>query len=121
MNGLLHTQTLGTPLEGKWGTFGGPRAYTKYVQAEPTATQPAPAANKPTDESSGKASLKAPQRGPNAIRGAEFAKNIAAVPLKDREAAILQEITSGNLPVGSAPLLRSKSAAASHQLRTPPK
>ena len=33
MNGLLHIQTLGTPLEGKWGTFGGPRAYTKYVQA----------------------------------------------------------------------------------------
>ena len=36
MNGLLQIATLGTPQEGKWGKFGGPRAYTKYVQAEPT-------------------------------------------------------------------------------------
>ena len=35
MNGLLQIATLGTPLEGKWGTFGGPRAYTKFVQVEP--------------------------------------------------------------------------------------
>ncbi|MGD9633413.1 MAG: hypothetical protein AB7G28_17165 [Pirellulales bacterium] len=36
MNGLVQAQTLGTPQEGKWGTFGGPRAYVKYVPSEPT-------------------------------------------------------------------------------------
>ena len=34
MNGLVHIATLGTPHEEKWGTFGGPRAYTKWVQPE---------------------------------------------------------------------------------------
>jgi hypothetical protein len=42
MNGLLHATTLGTPLAGTWGTFGGPRAYTKWVQPEPTPREPAP-------------------------------------------------------------------------------
>jgi hypothetical protein len=36
MNGLIQAQTLGTPQEGKWGTFGGPRAYSEFVQPEPT-------------------------------------------------------------------------------------
>ena len=37
MNGLLEALTLGTPNEEKWGTFGGPRAYGKFVQSKPTA------------------------------------------------------------------------------------
>ncbi len=36
MNGLVHVQTLGTPQEDKWGTFGGPRAYEKWIQPDPT-------------------------------------------------------------------------------------
>ena len=42
MNGLLEGLTVGTSfgaemaLEAKWGTFGGPRSYTKWVQKEPT-------------------------------------------------------------------------------------
>lgn len=36
MNGLLEALTLGTPNEEKWGTFGGPRAYTRWVQELPT-------------------------------------------------------------------------------------
>jgi hypothetical protein len=36
MNGLLQALTLGTPQEDKWGNFGGPRAYTDYIQSAPT-------------------------------------------------------------------------------------
>jgi hypothetical protein len=39
-----------------------------------------------------------PARPSDAIGGAEFAKTIEKMPLKDREAAILHEITSGNFP-----------------------
>jgi hypothetical protein len=35
MNGLLHGLTPGTGLGEKWGRFGGPRAYTKWVQKDP--------------------------------------------------------------------------------------
>ena len=36
MNGLIHALTLGTEHAEKWGRFGGPRAYTKWVQAAPS-------------------------------------------------------------------------------------
>ena len=36
MNGLIHALTLGTQHEEQWGKFGGPRAYTECVQAEPS-------------------------------------------------------------------------------------
>jgi hypothetical protein len=35
MNGLLQGLALGTELEGKWGVFGGPRAYEKWVPQRP--------------------------------------------------------------------------------------
>ena len=31
MNGLLHALAVDTPAAGKWGVFGGPRAYQKWV------------------------------------------------------------------------------------------
>src|SRR5205823_9237815 len=37
MNGLLHGLTLGTGCDRTWGQFGGPRAYTKWVQSKPAA------------------------------------------------------------------------------------
>ncbi len=40
MNGLVQIQTLGAPQDGKWGTFGGPRVYTEFVQTEPTQSTP---------------------------------------------------------------------------------
>lgn len=107
MNGLLEAATLGTPQEGKWGTFGGPRAYTKYVQAEPTlkpqagstsangADPPARTspATLPTETDS-----QLPARPADAIGGAEIAKKISSLDLKGREAAIFNEITTGNFP-----------------------
>ncbi len=37
MNGLVQIATLGTSQEGQWGTFGGPRAYEKWIQPEPAS------------------------------------------------------------------------------------
>jgi len=94
MNGLVHVLTLGTPREEKWGTFGGPRAFTQWVQPEPTP---------PTGTVSASAPVSVPQsqsppRPTGAIGGAEFVTRIAAFPLDDREAAIEREITGGNFP-----------------------
>jgi hypothetical protein len=105
MNGLVHIATLGTPLEGKWGTFGGPRAYMKFIQREPTPASDATKAvqpGTPTNESAKKLptfkSWGLPPRPADAIGGAAFAQQVAPLSLKDREAAILREITSGNFP-----------------------
>ncbi len=102
MNGLLEVATLGTRVEGKWGTFGGPRAYTKFVQAEPTPrnapSKTAAPATKPPKQLPESPQSNLPPRPHDAIGGSEFAERIAALSLKDREAAILREITSGNFP-----------------------
>lgn len=104
MNGFLHIATLGTPQEGKWGTFGGPRAYSQFVQAEPT---PKPEVGKSEEKSlrndASPAPLKTsqwkfPPRPANAIGGKEFVQQVTALKLIDREAAIAREILGGNFP-----------------------
>jgi hypothetical protein len=52
----------------------------------------------PTKELPTSSKISAPPLPKNAIGGAEFAKRIASLELKDREAAIFREITSGNFP-----------------------
>ncbi|MCC7474712.1 MAG: hypothetical protein IT425_04910 [Pirellulales bacterium] len=108
MNGLLQIETLGTAQEGRWGTFGGPRAYTKYIQAEPSTTPTtgqgaASATAKPSAVVATKKQLesvhyKFPPRPGDAIGGAAFAKHVEAMKLPEREAAILHEISTGNFP-----------------------
>jgi hypothetical protein len=99
MNGLLQVATLGTPNEGKWGTFGGPRAYAKFVQPEPTSKPPEPASiNGATRELIPQRQPNVPARPKDAVSGTEFVKQIRITPLEGREAAILREITSGNFP-----------------------
>jgi hypothetical protein len=96
MNGLVHAQTLGTPQEGKWGTFGGPRAYEKWITPQSEPGRPGPGATP-----SPRPSLQAkelPARSANAIGGREFMQSIANSNRQDREAAILKEITAGNIP-----------------------
>jgi hypothetical protein len=87
MNGLLHALTLGTPEETKWGTFGGPRAYEKWVSAKPIAAPTAPPAG-----------AKIPPRPKDAIGGAQFSRDIAALSPADREEAIRKEFQRGNMP-----------------------
>jgi hypothetical protein len=102
MNGLVHALTLGTPNESKWGNFGGPRAYTKWVQPEPT---PQGATDSTRLISPKSASIvpvvpqpQPPPRPPGAVGGVEFVKSLEGLILDDREAAIFREITSGNFP-----------------------
>jgi hypothetical protein len=99
MNGLIHIQTLGTPNEEAWGKFGGPRAYTKWIQPEPTSSDVRPkglAASSTTPATPSRFRL--PARSASAIKGREFVKQIENLSLDEREAAILREITRGNFP-----------------------
>jgi hypothetical protein len=86
MNGLIHAQTLGTAAEGTWGQFGGPRAYEKWIQADPASDK------SPT------AATELPERPGDAIGGRELMRSIVALPRVEREAVVLQEILSGNIP-----------------------
>jgi hypothetical protein len=100
MNGLVHALTLGTKQEtghgGSWGKFGDPRAYTEWIQPEPTQRDSGPAPAKQSLPTKTQSQL--PPRPANAIGGAAFIASLAGLSLDDREAAILREITSGNFP-----------------------
>jgi hypothetical protein len=75
MNGLLHGLALGRETAA-WGTFGGPRAYTEFVQ---------PAAG-------------LPDRPADAPSGAAVFATIADLSRDDREEVLAREILRGNLP-----------------------
>jgi hypothetical protein len=118
MNGLAHAATLGTPNEEKWGTFGGPRAYSKYVQREPTidpnkvsvrasttlvkspevSTTDAAKSSETIDELPTVIQTQFPPRPDNAPTGSDFIASVSGLSLADREAAILREIANGNFP-----------------------
>jgi hypothetical protein len=90
INGLLHALTLGTPLESTWGTFGGPRAYTKWVQRDPFQETKSVAELSPT--------LNLPPRPADAPTGSQFLRQIDSLSREDRESTVLKQITSGNIP-----------------------
>ena len=96
MNGLLHGLTLSTDLAGRWGDFGGPRAYTNRVQSEPFVDPAARPLPLPPDLPV--VGLSLPARPSDAATGAAFRDRIAALPLAGREAAVAAEFTSGNIP-----------------------
>lgn len=85
MNGYLHAMTWDTPEETSWGKFGGPRAYTRWIEGGAASTFAPPAIPQP--------SASAPRLG-----GKAFMESIAALPEREREAAILKELGSGNIP-----------------------
>jgi hypothetical protein len=90
-NGLLEAMTLGTALEKQWGgEFWGERAYADLIA--PVAAKPQAA----TQASSRPHGI--PPRPPTAIGGRFFLETISDLPPKAREAAIVQEITRGNIP-----------------------
>lgn len=76
MNGVLDSLTVGRADRPDWGTFGGPRAYTKWVQ---------PAAG-------------IPPRPTDAVGGKAFMASLVKLPPAEREEAIAAEISRGNLP-----------------------
>ena len=75
MNGLLRGLTV-PDAKPAWGTFGGPRAYVKWVQ-------PAPAI---------------PPRPADAIGGRAFLKSLEKFTPVAREEAIATEVLRGNMP-----------------------
>lgn len=96
MNGLMQGLTVGTTDETRWGTFGGPRAYTKWVQQQPLKEPVVPLAvivEEPVEQI-----LAIPTRHENALTGRQFRDQILTMPRQAREAAIMKEITSGNIP-----------------------
>ena len=96
MNGLLQGMTLGTAAHGKWGEFGGPRAYSQWVQAEPFVD---PLTNRSRiDTSVPPAQLALPDRPATALSGSQFIAQIKDLSRQAREAAVLREILSGNVP-----------------------
>lgn len=104
MNGLIHAQTLGTPAEGTWGKFGGPRAYIEFIQENPTENilRPPPLGGEGRGEGGSPHQegqpLKAPTRPADAPTGSAFAEQVKSLDLDAREAAIFAEISRGNLP-----------------------
>jgi hypothetical protein len=94
MNGLLQGLTLGTGCETKWGLFGGPPAYSEWIQAHP-AIEPI-AASLPAAPP--EFLLKIPPRPDGASTGSQFLNQIDSLSPVERESAIETELTRGNLP-----------------------
>ena len=100
MNGLVHALTLGTPQKETWGKFGGPRAYTKWIQQKPEALTAAAdvKTSKKTNAANGAILQEIPPRPSDALGGRAFMQSIANLDRAAREQAILKEITAGNVP-----------------------
>jgi|SRR5579883_924229 len=87
MNRILHTALVGemngllrgladSDAKPTWGSFGGPRAYAKWIQ-------PAPAI---------------PKRPADAAGGTEFFRTLEKLTPTEREEAIQREVRRGNIP-----------------------
>lgn len=90
MNGYLMAASYGTPLASKWGAFGGPRAYGKWIQP----------ADKPSEKPKEKpAQLRAiPPRKADATGGIAAMMQIAASPTAERETFLEKQVLDGNIP-----------------------
>ncbi len=96
MNGVLCSLTLGTPLEMLWGRLGEKPAFTKWIQEEPFVERRLDQVVILADRIY--KSLGSPPREPGAITGSEFKDKIKGLLREEREAAIVREVLSGNLP-----------------------
>ncbi len=97
MNGCLHGMTLDTPEQDKWGVFGGPRAYMQWVQPPPMGDKEA---SNVQDTEPGPIGFDVtiPDRPDDAMGGRAFMKRVAGLSPSRREAAIRDELLSGNVP-----------------------
>lgn len=96
MNGLLHGLVLRSNHAAGWNQFGGPRAYTKWIPPQPIAepsTRKVSRADVPA-----RALSRIPPRPADAITGSQFQDLIAGLTRQEREAAIVKQISDGNVP-----------------------
>lgn len=82
MNGLLEGLTVGLAPRPAWGTFGGPRAYTAWVQPAPGTGWIA----------------SIPPRVDGAPSGRAVLESVARASLAKREARIVDAVARGNVP-----------------------
>ena len=85
-NKILHTALVGemngflAAMQSKWGQFGGPRAYTKYIQPAAVCQDTIP------------------PRPKKAEGGHAIMMRVADLPWAEREKVLLSEFKAGNLP-----------------------
>ena len=77
MNGFLEAMTLNTPIHSKWGAFGSPRAYAKWIQSAAVAPSPA------------------------GTGGSAIMNKLVALTREQWEAVLIEEIKAGNTPAFS--------------------
>lgn len=85
MNGFLEAMTLNTSQYGKWGMFGTPRAYAKWIQPAPDAVNLKPQPKSQT-------------ASPKGAGGTEIMNRVASMTREDREAVLIEEVKAGNTP-----------------------
>ncbi len=93
MNGYIHALTTGTAWEHKLASLDGPRAYVAWIErdAQPAAVP--------------LAQPNIPQRPATAIGGAAFIASLSGLDRAAREAAVLRELRTGNIPSFLRPLV----------------
>lgn len=99
MNGFLEAMTLNTPVHAKWGMFGAPRAYTKWIQPAVMPAAVTEAAPEPEKHSLSASATVAPC--PPGTGGAEIMKKVAPLTREERETVLITEVKARNVPAFS--------------------
>ncbi len=81
-NGFIHTMLSGTAAEGVGYEYYGPRAYSQFIQSGRTLPRP----------------LHIPPRKSDSRTGSEFMASLSSLTFDQRERAIYDEISNGNIP-----------------------
>jgi len=97
MNGLLHGLLLDGQYASRWGTFGGPRAYTPWIRSAPLLEPERPRACIVTDVTVD-VRFSFPPRSEGALTGSQFLQQLEPLTRDQREVAVVREILAGNVP-----------------------
>jgi hypothetical protein len=101
MNAYLEALTVGTELEKKWGTFGGPRAYAEFVEEASGETGANGARPSPLPSPLKGEGGEIPARQAASVGGRAFIERVAKLTPAEREAGTLSEILAGNVPTST--------------------
>lgn len=101
MNGYLEAMTLNTPVHSKWGAFGTPRAYTKWIQpAVVPGPTPAPQVA-PKPEPQPVSAMPGAQPSPAGTGASEIIKPLLKLTRQGWENKLIADIEAGNVPAFS--------------------